>query len=126
MSTDAVREYAAEARSTDVFGRVTVSARHHHLIIDGPAENGCPGEALTPGEAFLGGIAACGVELIQVIARHREIPLEGVEAKIAGRFDPEHPVRDDVTVFESVRMDLTLYGVGDEDAAGLVKSFKRR
>lgn len=126
MTSDAVRVYAAEARSTDLFGRVAVKARHQEIVIDGPAENGCPGEELTPGEAFLGGVAACGVELIQVIARHREVALAGVEAKISGRFDPENPVRDDVTVFESVRLDLTLYGVGDEDAASLVRSFKRR
>ena len=32
MSTDALREYAAEARSTDVFGRVAVSARHRGAL----------------------------------------------------------------------------------------------
>jgi hypothetical protein len=45
----------AEARSTDVFGRVLCDAREQHFVIDGPVWNGCPGEELTPGEAFLAG-----------------------------------------------------------------------
>lgn len=31
-----------------------------------PPWNDCPAEALTPGEAFLAAIAACGVELIRL------------------------------------------------------------
>ena len=54
----ALREYSAEARSSDVFGRVLCRAREHHFVIAGPTWNGCPGEALTPGEAFLAGVAA--------------------------------------------------------------------
>ena len=53
-----VRRYHAAGRSTDTFGRVLVSARDQHLIVDGPVQNGCPGEAITPAELFLGGVAA--------------------------------------------------------------------
>ena len=49
-----VREYRVDARSTDVFGRVLVSARDHHFIVDGPVQNGCPGEEVTPPELFFG------------------------------------------------------------------------
>jgi hypothetical protein len=48
---------------------VLCTARDQHFVIDGPVQNGCPGEAVTPPEAFLTGVAACGVELVQVIAR---------------------------------------------------------
>ena len=58
-----------QARSTDTFGRVLLSARDQHFVVDGPVQNGCPGEAVTPGEIFLAGVAACGVELVQVFAR---------------------------------------------------------
>ena len=34
-----IREYRVDARSTDVFGRVLVSAREHHFIVDGPVQN---------------------------------------------------------------------------------------
>ena len=58
-----IREYEAGANSTDVFGRVLCTARNHHFIVDGPLQNGCPGEEVTPAEIFLAGVAACGVEL---------------------------------------------------------------
>ena len=59
-----IRESAAQARSTDTFGRVQCTARNHYFIVDGPVQNGCPGEAVTPGELFVSAIAACGVELV--------------------------------------------------------------
>ena len=43
-----IRQYATEAQSTDTFGRVLCTARNHHFVIDGPVQNGCPGEAVTP------------------------------------------------------------------------------
>ena len=64
-------QYEVQARSTETFGRGLCSARNHHFVVDGPVQNGCPGEAITPAELFLAGVAACGVELVQVIARER-------------------------------------------------------
>src|SRR3546814_5466390 len=64
-----IRTYAVSARSTDTFGRVLCGARNHQFVIDGPVQNGCPGEELTPPEVFLSGVASCGVELLQVLAR---------------------------------------------------------
>src|SRR2546429_2118603 len=69
MTDTDVREYAAQAASTDTFGRVLCSARNHHFVVDGPVQNGCPGEAINPAELFLSGVAACGVELVQVLAK---------------------------------------------------------
>ena len=48
MAQSDVREYSAQAASTDTFGRVLTSARNHHFVVDGPVQNGCPGEAMTP------------------------------------------------------------------------------
>jgi uncharacterized OsmC-like protein len=118
--------YAVAAQSTDTFGRVLVHARDQHLVVDGPVPNGCPGEAVTPAEAFLGGVAACGVELVQVIARERGVGLARVGVEIEGVLDRANPVRPDVTVFNAVSMRFRLGGVGDEDAAALVEAFKGR
>src|SRR5258708_10288819 len=112
MSGADVRTYAAAAASTDVFGRVLVNARDQHVVVDGPVQNGCPGEAITPGEAFLGGVAACGVELVQVIARERGVGLGRVGVEIEGVIDRANPVRADATVFNSVALRFTLTGVG--------------
>jgi uncharacterized OsmC-like protein len=121
-----VRSYAVDARSTDVFGRVLWSCRDQHFVADGPVHNGCPGEALTPAELFLAGIASCGVELVQVIARQDKTPVGSVRARISGEIDPERPVREDVTVFTSVRLELEVDGVGQTEAERLVEQFKRR
>jgi uncharacterized OsmC-like protein len=121
-----VRSYEVDARSSDVFGRVLWSCRDQHFVADGPVHNGCPGEAVTPAELFLAGIASCGVELVQVIARNDKVPVGPVRARIAGEIDAEHPVREDVTVFTSVRLELEVEGVGQSEAERLVELFKRR
>jgi len=123
---DDVREYRAQARSTDTAGRVLCNAREQHFVIDGPVWNGFPGEALTPGEAFLAGVAGCGVELLQAIARDDGIDVGSVNVAIDGIIDRDHPIRDDVTVFNRVRMRFEVAGVSQEDAAGLVERVGRR
>jgi uncharacterized OsmC-like protein len=120
------RLYAAHARSTDTFGRVLCSTRDQHFVVDGPVQNGCPGEAVTPGELFLSSVASCGVELVQVFARQDEVPLRSVQVEISGELDLDDPVRSDVTVFRSVHLDFTLDGASDDQAELLVKRFKGR
>jgi uncharacterized OsmC-like protein len=125
-NAEALRRYEVAARSTDVFGRVLASARGQHFVVDGPAENGCPGEAITPAELFLAGVATCGVELVQVIARAENVPLRRAEVSISGVIDRSNPVRKDLSVFNSVVLAFTLHGVTPEDGARLVESFRRR
>ena len=122
----APREYAVGAQSTPTFGRVLCSARTHHVIIDGPVANGCPGEELTPPEAFLAGVAACGVELVQVIAREQSVPVRDVAVRIHAVVDRSRPVRTDVTVFNAVRLRFTLAGVSRDRAAPLIEQFQKR
>lgn len=126
MSVVETRRYAVRARSTDTFGRVLWSCRDQHFVADGPVHNGCPGEAITPAELFLAGIASCGVELVQVIASAEEIPVRAASVEIAGEIDPANPVRADVSVFNSVRLSFGLHGVTEEQGALLVERFKRR
>jgi uncharacterized OsmC-like protein len=121
-----VRRYQTRAQSTDTFGRVLCSARDQHLVADGPVQNGCPGEAITPAELFLSGVAACGVELIQVLAKQQQVPLRSVRAAIEATQDPSAPVRPDVNLFNTVRISLELGGVTEEQGKDLVERFKRR
>jgi uncharacterized OsmC-like protein len=122
----ATRAYSVDARSTDTFGRVLCNAREHHFVVDGPVQNGCPGEELTPAELFLAGVASCGVELVHVFARQEELPLERVEVSVSGEMDLDDPVREDVTVFNAVRVEFALAGVDGEQAEHLVERFKGR
>jgi uncharacterized OsmC-like protein len=121
-----IRTTVVNAQSTDTFGRVLCNARNHHFIIDGPVPNGCPGEALTPPEAFLAGVAACGVELLQVIARELGLPVPSARVQIEGTVDRDHPVRPDVTLFNRVHLRFAISGVSREQANDLVERFKKR
>ena len=73
--------YGVRSRSTEVPGRTLNSARTNHFVIDSP--NG-PNEALTTGEAFLAGIAACGVTLVQSIAKERGVAVGPITVDMAG------------------------------------------
>jgi uncharacterized OsmC-like protein len=121
-----VRAYDVTARSTDVFGRVLCGVRDHHFIIDGPVQNGCPGEEVTPVEAFLTAVAACGVELIQAIARDSQVPLGGLSVKIHGTLDRSRQARTDVTTLNSVGIDFSFSNTDSVKAGELVEAFKRR
>lgn len=126
MAQSDIRNYAAAARSTDTFGRVQCGIRNHHFIVDGPVQNGCPGEEVTPAELFLASIAACGVELVQVLARDAKIALQSIAVDIAGFMDRNNPVRPGVTLFNSVQMRFALGGVSAAEGADLIERFKGR
>ena len=121
-----IREYTVAGRSTDVFGRVLCNARDHHFIVDGPVQNGCPGEEVTPPELFLASVAACGVELAQVIAKEDGIAVTGVQASVYGKVDRGNPVRSDYTVFNEVRVTFRIAGVTPEQAGAIVTKFTKR
>lgn len=126
MTTPDVREYEARAISTETFGRVVGSARNHHFVVDGPVQNGCPGEAITPAELFLSGVAACGVELVQVLAKSESIPITGIAVDIHAAMDRSRPPRKDVSLFNSVHLRFRMKGVTEQQGRRLVDLFKGR
>ncbi len=121
-----MRTYEAHAETTSIFGRVSCAVRQHHLVVDGPVQNGCPGEAPTPGELFLAAAAACGAEVLQVLARDAQIPLGHVTVTVRGNINRERQPRTDVTVFTSVELTLRLRGPNPDQAAELVAGFQSR
>ena len=126
MAETDIRRYDVHAQSTETFGRVLCGCRNHHFVVDGPVQNGCPGEEVTPAEYFLAGIAACGVELVEVIAREKDVPLQSVRVAVSGAMDRSKPVRPDVNLFTSVRLEFDLAGVTPAQGNDLVTAFKRR
>jgi len=126
MTANEVRNYAVRARSTDTHGRVLCNVRNHYFIVDGPVQNGAPGEEVTPAELFLASIAACGVELVQAFAKADAIPLRAIDVDIAGSLDRANPVRKDVNVLNSVRLRIHLTGVTAAQGATLIDRFKGR
>ena len=121
-----VRQYTVNAASTETFGRVLCSARNHHVVVDGPEQNGCPGEEITPVEVFLAAVAACGVELVQVIAKSEQLPLKKVAVAITSTQDRSRPVRPDVSLLNSVHVKFRLEGVSQQQGERLIGAFKGR
>jgi uncharacterized OsmC-like protein len=80
--------YSAVSRSTDTPGRTITTARHNHFIIDSPSG---PNEALLTGEAFLAGIAACGVTLVQGRAKSVGVALGPMTVSIEGFRSDDKP-----------------------------------
>ena len=126
MTTSEIRSYAVRARSTDTHGRVQCSVRNHHFIVDGPVQNGAPGEEVTPAELFLTGVAACGVELVQAFAKAESIPLRAIGVDISGMLDRANPVRKDLSVMNSVHLKFHLTGVTAAQGTALIDRFKIR
>ena len=126
MPASDIRNYTVGANSTDTQGRVLCNVRNHHFIVDGPVQNGAPGEEVTPAELFLTGIAACGVELVQSIAKAESILLRAINVDISGTLDRANPVRKDVSVFNSVHIRFHLAGVTAAQSTALVDRFKNR
>ena len=126
MGDQDIRTYQVSAQSTQIFGRVLCSARDHHFIVDGPVQNGCPGEAITPAEVFLSGVAACGVELIQVLAKQNSIGLQQIAVRISGMMDRSKPVHPKYTLFHAVDVDFQMKGIQHDQAAKLVELFQAR
>ena len=110
--------YAVRSRSTEVPGRTLNSARTNHFVIDSPSG---PNEALTTGEAFLSGIAACGVTLVQSIAKERGVALGPLSVDIAGVRLKSSPAD-----FSRIEVRFDFDGTGQQQAEELVDGWKSR
>jgi len=102
-------------------GRCLNSVRSHHFVIDEPPYAGGPGEEITPADAFLAGVSACGVLLVETFARQSQIPFRRAEATIEG-------VRNkaDTSRFERVTIRFQIEGPTMAQAAELVERYKSR
>lgn len=106
--------YTVRSYSRSVVGRSLNDIRNHHLAIDSPSL----GQEITSGEAFLSGISACGVTLVQGAARDAGVPLDRLEVTIEGYRNPNEPR------FDRVAMRFVLEGVSQEQAEELVGRYK--
>ena len=110
-----------QSSSTTTPGRAINYVRDHQLVIDEPTHLGGPGEQITPAEAFLAGVSACGVLLVQGRARDTSVRLDRVEATIEGIRQ-----RSDTSVFQRIEIRFLLAGPSHAEAIDLVDHYKRR
>ena len=121
-----LRTYRVSACTTDTFGRVRGVVRDHALSIDGPKHNGAPGDWPTPGEMMLTAAAACGAEVLQVLARDAGVPFTEAAVDVTGTINlDDQPVRG-LTVFSSVLFEVQLSGPSEAETRELIAGFQRR
>lgn len=106
---------------TDTPGRSVNEARGHDFVIGEPVYAGGSGEEISPGEAFLGGISACGVMLVDRRARETGDPLRRVEATIEGARQPSDP-----SWYTAIDLRFRLEGATPERARSLVADYQER
>ena len=119
MSAEELVVNRVQSVSTATPGRAVNRVRNHQLVIDEPTHLGGPGEQITPAEAFLAGVSACGVLLVQGRARDSGIRLDRVEAEIEAI---RH--RRDTSVFQRIDMRFRLSGPSQSEAIELVEHYK--
>lgn len=112
--------YEARSYSMGIAGRSICNARNHHWV----AEN-TGGEAVGAGELFCASIAACAVNMVEMIAKNEARPLAGMEVKVGAYRDSDTPPGD-VSLYDAVRVEFEMWGVSHEDAKFFVKAWKQR
>ncbi|MBI09458.1 MAG: hypothetical protein CMM55_08025 [Rhodospirillaceae bacterium] len=112
--------YEARSYSSGIVGRSICNARNHHWV----AEN-TGGEAVGAGELFCASIAACAVNMVSTIADSENRSLDSMDVSVAiyRDFDKE---QGEVSLYDAVKVTFEMWGVSDDDAKFLVKTWKQR
>src|SRR5712691_11585113 len=114
MKIDTVR-----SSNSGVLGRARSEARGHRIVLDSSSRP--QPDAFTNSEAFLAGVASCGVTLIEMHAQETGVPLTRMDVTIEG-------VRTaaELNRFASVTMRFELAGVTQGQAEDLVRTYQSR
>jgi uncharacterized OsmC-like protein len=112
--------YQARSYSTGITGRSICNARNHHWVSDGPG-----GDAPGAGELFCASMAACAVNMVERIASDEKRALHSMEVDVAVYRNKDKPAGD-VSIYDAVRVQFQMWGVSDDDARFLVKTWKQR
>jgi uncharacterized OsmC-like protein len=119
MATDDLVVNRVHSASTKTVGRSINEVRKHQFVIDEPTHLGGPGQEITPADAFVSGVAACGVLMVQGRARDSGVRLDSIEVDLEA---VRH--RSDTSVFRSIEMRFRLVGPTKDEAAALVEHYK--
>jgi len=112
--------YQARCYSAGIVGRSICNARNHHWV----AEN-TGGDAVGAGEMFCASIAACAVNMVETIASTEKRALARMDVNVAAYRDFDKPAAD-LSLYDAVKVRFEMWGVSDDDARYLVKTWKQR
>jgi uncharacterized OsmC-like protein len=117
---DLALSYQARSYSSGTDGRSLCNARDQHWVSDGPG-----GEAPGAGELFCASIAACAVNMVERIAKDENRALDSMAVDVSVYRDKDKPAGD-VSIYDAARVKFEMWGVSDDDAKFLVKTWKQR
>ena len=112
--------YAASCYSIGIPGRSVCNARDHHWVAGNTG-----GEAVGAGEMFCASIAACAVNMVETIASKESRSLGAMEVTVGSYRDFDRK-QGEVSLYDEVRVDFEMWGVSEDDARFLVKTWKSR
>ena len=112
--------YQAHCYSSGTAGRSICNARQHHWVSESPG-----GEAVGAGELFCASMAACAVNMVERIARTENRALDAMDVNVAVYTDKTKPAGE-VSTYDACRVTFEMWGVSDDDARFLVKTWKQR
>ena len=119
MSADELVINRVHSATTRTPGRATNEVRGNRFVIDEPTHLGGPGEQITPADAFLSGVAACGVLMVQGRARDTKVRLDRLEVDLEAVRQ-----RSDTSVFQRIDMRFRFSGPSEDQAKGLLEHYK--
>ncbi|HVH66053.1 MAG TPA: OsmC family protein [Candidatus Acidoferrum sp.] len=119
MASDDLVINRVHSTATVTPGRSVNEIRNHQLVIDEPTHMGGPGEQITPADAFVAGISACGTLMVQGQARERNIRIDAIDVELEA---VRH--RSDTSVFQGIDMTFRLRGPSRAEAVDLVEYYK--
>jgi uncharacterized OsmC-like protein len=105
--------------SSGTIGRAVSHARGARVALDSSSRP--QPDALTNSEAFLAGIASCGVTLIEMHAQETGVPVSRMDVTIEGMRTAQDPTR-----FAQVTMKFSMAGVSQAQAEQLVETYRGR
>src|SRR4051812_16195142 len=111
--------YRSRVYSTGTHGRAICNVRNHHFVAD---DGG--GDEVGAGEFFLSGIGACGVNMVERLAKKDGIPLHSMEVTVESWRDPDVPPKEH-TLYDQMKVQFEMWGVQPAHAEALVKDWKR-
>ncbi len=114
-----VKVDSVRSSSSGIIGRAVSQSRNARLVLDSSSRP--QDDTLTNSEAFLAGVASCGVTLIEMHAKETGVPLARMDVAIEGARTAEEPNR-----FASVTMRFQLAGVSQAQAEDLVATYRNR
>ena len=117
---DLTLAYRARSYSTGTLGRAICNARNHHWVADDPG-----GDEIGAGELFFSGISACAVNMVERIASEEGRTLQWMDIGVEAYRDPDK-APGEITLYDAIRIRFEMWGVADDDAESLVKSWKQR